>query len=578
MHLPLPLSASVVGSPLWGAFVAAITGLAALGFGGVLARMVAGRLAFGERGVLGLFAFLWMAAATHFVAPLGNGFQLWVLVTGGILGLVQAPRLLRDSGRFAVVLAGLTAGYFALAAPWDGFFTYDQGLYYFQIARWNREFPLILGLANLHGRLAFSQGYFLVASVVPFGRLWVPNALLGAFLASAAFERQRRLEAAAKDQRLYWIFLLLACAIMVRASVFAVFFPDTFAMGLMIYWVTLAMERFVETGPERLRSNAHLLILVAAFAVSVKLTALPLLPLTAAVLFGYRRISWRTILSPLAVSCCVLALWTLRSVWLSGCLVYPLPGSCIAGLKWSVPIEQVRWYMYAVKGWARAPGTFRYLEYATSWKWLLPWFKANILVVLAVAGPAGLGLLAALRERMRDRTYTAWPALPVAGLLCVGIAYWFLSAPLVRFGTGYLWPFGLLGIAVALSLWVRNAVWLRRGALAIPAWACLRLLLVVPLALHQVPATPQASVYQIKGADGSYVFVPRADEMCWDHPLPCTPYPHRAWWARIDWAFRDGRGRDPGLDPARGWRYIVQEDASSVNRWERASEPCCSEK
>lgn len=47
-------------------------------------------------------------------------------------------------------------GSFAMMAP----INYDSGLYHFQSIRWLNEYPLVIGLTNLHSRLGFNQSYF----------------------------------------------------------------------------------------------------------------------------------------------------------------------------------------------------------------------------------------------------------------------------------------------------------------------------------------------------------------------------------------------------------------------------------
>ena len=37
---------------------------------------------------------------------------------------------------------------------------FDDGLYHFNSIRWLNEYPIVLGLGNLHSRLAFNQSFF----------------------------------------------------------------------------------------------------------------------------------------------------------------------------------------------------------------------------------------------------------------------------------------------------------------------------------------------------------------------------------------------------------------------------------
>ena len=103
----------------------------------------------------------------HFVVALSIPVQL-VVLAGGIIATGMLRRDIGgDTALSFVGAAGLCL--FVLLHP-QAIATYDDGLYYLQTFKWNCEFPITLGLANLHGRLAYNSILFLIAPLTDFDR------------------------------------------------------------------------------------------------------------------------------------------------------------------------------------------------------------------------------------------------------------------------------------------------------------------------------------------------------------------------------------------------------------------------
>lgn len=108
----------------------------------------------------------------HFFVPIDrfpSGIFFFVGIVFCITSLVRnPPRILPDvrTIAFTGVLAVLTVwvASWAMLPPAN----YDSGLYHFNTIRWLNEYPLVPGLGNLHGRLAYNQSFFTYAASVNF--------------------------------------------------------------------------------------------------------------------------------------------------------------------------------------------------------------------------------------------------------------------------------------------------------------------------------------------------------------------------------------------------------------------------
>jgi len=214
-------------------------------------------------------------------------------------------------------------------------------------------------------------------------------------------------------------------------------------------------------------------------------------------------------------------LWCVRGIILSGCAVYPLAQSCISSLPWAVAPIQAANEALGIRSWAREPGRLDYARVMANWSWIRQWAARsweNLGFNLFVIGVA-LGCITFWR-----RVQVKWAA--IYAIVCAGLCliYWFVSAPDVRFGSGYLAVAGMLGLSFACASQFNQADVARRLLLEAIA---------VSIVVGAVSLFRFGNTWTIKdrpsfetriAPGGKSVAVPLEGDQCWDHPLPCTPY------------------------------------------------------
>jgi hypothetical protein len=148
-------------------------------------------------------------------------------------------------------------------------------------------------------------------------------------------------------------------------------------------------------------------------------------------------------------------------------------------------------------------------------KWIKPWFATNVRAVpLEIsASLAAVGLVFQIRRRDRIRV---WKIL--AGL-AASLAFWFFTAPDVRFATGLLFAFGATVFASAIPM-PEVPAWGRVLAIGILIGAVQASLLQLPA---QWPQVPRART-EVKSIRGLQVRFPIDGPQCWAEAPPCTPY------------------------------------------------------
>ncbi len=426
--------------------------------------------------------------------------------------------------------------------------TYDAGLYHVGAVRWLTNSPVVLGLANLHGRFGFNPSWLTAAAMLEVPGVaghshQVTNAILFAAYGIALIgvftrplSRPALIFAAATGP--IWLMLPLLGTVNSHA-------PDFPILILTLLMTFLAVEGIGAGKSQRDYAGAlgltGLAWLVAAFAVTVKFSALPLMLIPLAMVCTRRQIG----LSPGAAALIgvMVTAWAGRGIALSGCVAYPVSQTCLP-VVWAVPIEAVKMEAIWVQSWARAPFTADYQAVLGSAAWLGRWvqdsvneafnapFRVGYAAVMAMAGL----LIGSVQPPKPGRSPYRLPAL----ILLIGVGYWFLTAPALRFGHGYLLGLGALGLAG--GLYAVDPALLRRlqlpalGGIIITATlgAVTRLPIVAPD--HWPPLFED--VAETRTTDqGVTVYTPRYADQCWAAPLPCTPYFNPALWLQCT----DGR-------------------------------------
>src|SRR5689334_5571318 len=138
-------------------FLYAALAVSYLGWGSVAARLL--RLSTTKVMLvwLGWTIVLLIFQLLHLAFPL-NAFVAVPVFLLGIAFSIPHIRGLRFAPGMAIVIA--VAAFWIASRSMLPPQAYDTGLYYLNTIRWIHSFPIVPGLGNLHGRLAFNQSYF----------------------------------------------------------------------------------------------------------------------------------------------------------------------------------------------------------------------------------------------------------------------------------------------------------------------------------------------------------------------------------------------------------------------------------
>lgn len=319
---------------------------------------------------------------------------------------------------------------------------HDSADYHYQAVYWNETQKIIPGLGNVHGRLAFNAATFMLSAPFSFSHpvgqsLYPLNGVLVllfyVWLLQNIIRRKNNWSALAYLVTAIFLFRPLLANI-----------PSPASEPLAIITVAFVIFRLAELIQEKHHKDpAYLVIpfLICFFAVTAKLTSLPLLIIPVAWIFFY--ISRRSLifyLKLVAIIIIIMVPWLARNIVLSGYLVYPLYQLDLFNVDWKVP-RDVAIFDYAL-GTYGSKGAIDggLLLQQHSFEWFIPWLKNHlqqkkiidlVVFILCFTSPV-TWLMVFIKKKINKPLFILW--------LCVfaGSVVWLVRAPEYRFGMGFL--------------------------------------------------------------------------------------------------------------------------------------------
>jgi hypothetical protein len=441
----------------------------------------------------------------------------------------------------------------------------DTGYYHASLIQWLGTYGTVPGLSLLFNNLGFTSAWFALAApfnpVVLAGKtLAVTNGFAGLLLlAQWAIGLRALFQADSRNSHprladyysVVWGTLLIPVMLFLNplSEILVSPSPDlavTILVGVIGWVMLLVGEKPIHQGDNR---DRLIPLMLAVMAVSFKLIALPLLPIT--VLFALWRQPGKVWLTTGSIALAGLLPLIIGNLITSGCPLYPGNVFCV-NLPWSPTDNAIAEVATGTHGWTTwygiaPPGTNPWLWSVGQW-----WSKSGKEKITAIGIVAGLLSVVGVvgRELLKDgrrrifRQLDDRPMLWVSLMGIMGIAFIMMNSPFFRFSVPYivtLLSISLTVIWTNLSPKLRSTFpshssfpqnWGARGAIPI-ALALITLCLVLHRStLLLPPPMVFASTWVTRTTNGIQYFAPQSGDvkqetvqhkdMCWNAPIPCA--------------------------------------------------------
>lgn len=500
----------------------------------------------------GFSLILVLLEVIHFCRPI-TWIESTTLIGGGILlFLTFRPSSLHFGTSRLVPLGILLCAIHLAAQSLLPLSNSDSGLYHFQSIRWANEYPVVPGLGNLHGRLAFNQSFFnyvALLNIYPFsgrGHMLALSFPLLLFSADGIYALGRVLKRLSRKRSnislpdvLSTLLLLFFVKDLFWQSLSSPA-PDVMvALGQAVvfcYFLRLLQYR---ASTRAAHDVAPLVVILSATLTTLKLSNGPFSVILILCCWhvtrhtNHPRIQYQPIRA-YYIALLIFAIHMATGLVLSG---YPLYPSEIFALDvdWRIPSEQVTSMRRWIYSWARLPyGDPATVLASTAWFW--PWFRSlfrdHRLILLLSTLSLGLtvGLMSFFNSRMqgikttRSYAFLAITMCPLIGALIV----WFYTAPDIRFLGSLHVLFGLLPLCYSVCTLRAYA---NRGTTLLLSFALGLLVLwcgakrnLYLQGFSAEPAlVPTRPLVERVTKTGHTILLPAFGNECWNAALPCTP-------------------------------------------------------
>lgn len=355
----------------------------------------------------------------------------------------------------AVILYVLVTAVFALIGA-DAVKDYDAYLYHLQTIHWLQVDPLVVGIANLHQRLAFNSVWFNLQAQLSISTFFgYPLATLNVWIVSQTLfylvhqsEAKKLLSAKLAEYLLPTLLLILSAADPLYRLLRG-YSPDAPIIVLIIlFFHQLILNKKT---PEWFIT----LFLLSVLAIWIKVSALPLIIfvfITGVMNHTMLLKKKGIMLTCMSIFLIWLIVFTGTNIMKSGYALYPVSSTRVQ-VYWAESVESVKHLSNIITSWGKIQAIDSNYFSTRNFDWIPTWIQQASTSNLLVVGNALLCIfLCLLYNSVKGYKETAMYSM----FLVIFLVYWFVLAPDFRFGLGALLSGIYFGIQAVQSITIRD--------------------------------------------------------------------------------------------------------------------------
>ncbi len=454
-----------------------------------------------------LSMLLGLAAATAYA-------QIWSLFSGVGLGAVigfillalgtlyinrqeisgNITRLFRSVSNIKRLIGTIPVLLFAYGTS-RGYMHFDTNLYHAQAIRWIEEYGIVYGLANLQSRFGYNSAEFALNALFSFkwllgqslhttaGFIALLSSLIMVDIKSIKGKKLIKDRKPIKDGRLYisdfirmGLLFYLGLIFSEMISPASDYYAQLLIFDIIILWLDIVCEVEKNTAFDMQKKKEYkaayqgVLCLILVFGITIKLS-IGLLALLALIpgLYWIGQKNIKAILTCLGAGLAISLPYFIRNYIISGWILYPSTIFRLGSPDWQIPIGEAQYDAKEIGMWGRGITDPDLWREVTAFNWIKNWFAAqgsmDKLLLVAAAISAVIIIFLILYRLIKNKKDTdRTENLYILAILLIGTVFWFVSAPLVRYGYVYLLMLPAFTVGFILTEYMEKAAISIRGA------------------------------------------------------------------------------------------------------------------
>jgi len=337
----------------------------------------------------------------------------------------------------------------------------DTLAYHAQTIHWIEKYRVIPGLVHLNSRYGYQGQWFVACALFSFrftgtdALTLINSTILLWYLLFVIQQINKSLSISGhRVNTLLWLSLfIVSCLSYTQVRLTATSASPDFIAALLIWTVFyLFLKKALNSSPVQ----SLLVILLSIFAITIKLSAIPVLLVGAFAFFQLLRVKKiRAIIVSLMLTALILFPFLIRNTITTGYLLFPSSFPDIVNVDWKFSRSGVAFEKKYITAYARTPVEYAKPDVETvigmsPGEWVPRWWRnigaidkiiviALVLCIIAAIASAGAFLRSSIETK----------AALIAAI--TGIIFWFVEAPDPRFGFGFFFPLAAIILSVLLS-------------------------------------------------------------------------------------------------------------------------------
>ena len=420
------------------------------GYGSLLKKQFKKKLNFGETGIYGFIIIYLIIVIIHFFLPINYAIGLLIKAAGLLIGLKNYSLIKKiDSKLFNKFLIVFII--FFICSLTDKVHD-DFYWYHLPTINYIHDYKIIFGIASLNDQLGYGQGYFYLSSlffdpIVKFNFIYHPSIIIISFFVMFMIEENSKRKII-ENKILFYFFISI---ILIKFTRFKEYGLDVFAfciIGLLSHYLI----SFYKT-QDRIYFNKSLLLIV--FGLFIKQYII--ITIFYLIYYFYKlKLQIFLFLKDrliLFLCICISIISMSKNIVQTGCLVYPIPITCISSnyVSWSLGTEvakkrfdHLKAYSKGIKMYAKeikdynlkAEAYLKDFKYAFHRKLILDKGEVEkIYIVMFLAFILKIIHIISTKTKT-SKSYSKKDLIAFISTSSVTLIYWLWEAPSMRFG-GY---------------------------------------------------------------------------------------------------------------------------------------------